>query len=191
MLLITVKKHDLISGFISFIKDLVIPEIKANKIVFIAITLFLTGFFLIVILSEHTIIEKLTISKFVAFFSVIGLLFSKKVVFPKYKIGTTEYFLLNFFGFGPFVTSLLLLINFSFTNETTISTHNIVHYELKETFSLNSPQFLIDLDDQFLENYEVFRMIQIGDMPQRPQQVTYSISTGILGVKILNWQKLE
>lgn len=179
------------SGFISFIKDLVIPEIKSNKIVFLSIILFLTGFFLIVILSQHTIIEKLTISKFVAFFSVIGLLVPKKNVFPNYNIGLTEYFLLNFFGLGPSITGLLLLVNFSFTHTPVISTHKIIHYELTETFSLNSPKFLIDLDDQFLENYEVFRMIRIDDMPQRPQEITYCISTGLLGVKILNWQKLQ
>lgn len=163
-----------------------------NFIVLMAAMFFL-GFGWCVNYYPETLIPFSTMSKILLFFAVIGLLvplryYAKWISFSKYEV-----ILFNILGLAPFLTGLLLLLNYNFTS-TKFKHYYSIHrtnIETKEQLQITG---LILEKNIFSQNYKVIDITYFPESDfEKYRFHEIIIYNGLLGLKVIkeNIQELE
>jgi len=163
-----------------------------NFIVFMVVMFFL-GFGWCVNYYPKTLISFSTMSKFLFFFAVIGLLiplryYAKWIFFTKYEV-----ILINILGLAPFLTGFLLLLNYNFT-----STKFKHYYSVHRTYVDNKEQLQVTglkLEKNILsQNYKIIDIAYFSESDFEKYRFNeIMIYNGFLGLKVIkeNIQELE
>lgn len=109
---------------------------KSYNTIYIMIVMFFLGFGWCVAFYPNTIITFISLTKFLFFFGVVGFLIPLKYYARWFHFSKYEVILLNIMGFAPFLTGLMLLINYS------ITTNHFNHYYSAQIYYENAAEQL-------------------------------------------------
>lgn len=135
-----------------------------------------------------TNIELTQTFKWFAFFALVFTLIPYKYMVK--LIAVDHYFMLaiNVVGFGPLFTSLFLILNFTFANNSVTERVEITHFHLgKETFNQND--VVIHLENEALDSIKKFRSFSAEVYyPEilESDYYQYTLKQGLFGYEVLS-----
>jgi hypothetical protein len=148
--------------------------------------MFFIGIFLMVFFGNKTLVTWKFISYIYLLIAVfITILPLKRLPFI-YFIRKELKILLTIFGLAPFLTGVLLMLNFIFTDNPVIKTVNVTaykYYPYDETVE-------VILDDDFFNQFSEIRKFTAKRLTNTPQAVVYTIKSGLLGMKVIDKSEL-
>ena len=134
----------------------------------------------------RTLISWIAISRFYAAFAVLFSLIPLKYYPLIYRIRKEMKVLFSIFGIAPFLTGLLLCVNFLFSSSSTHEIYNIqdIHYYPSDHL------FEVELENGALDIRRELRRFSSDGILEAPVKVDCEIKQGLLGMKTVQHIRL-
>jgi cell division septal protein FtsQ len=158
---------------------------RSFKIILFSVLGFFVGSGLCVGYYHYTLIDIFNLSKFLVLFAVLGFLLPLKYYRRWFHFVKYEMIIFNVLGMGPFLTGLLLVLNFTFTTES--YTHN---YKIEKVYFEGDQEFQsmgVVLENNFFSGER--KIVELTDIP--PNEVVgksflkVTISKGLFGYEVI------
>lgn len=160
----------------------------------IMVFVFFGGYISVAYVGHFTLVSAFFISKVVAFFSVVFMLFPFRWYKRFLHFNVYETVLFNILAVGPGITALLLWINFLICTEIKTEVYLIRAKELETVGTFNAGKHTIFLENDAYEEYPEIRIFENSDYPLLAEAtaIRYKMGNGILGYKVvLEYEFLE
>ncbi|NUM49494.1 MAG: hypothetical protein HUU48_00125 [Flavobacteriales bacterium] len=155
---------------------------------------FFGGFISIAYVGHYTLISVFFISKVIAFFLVVFMLFPFRWYKRFLSFNIYEILLFNVLTVGPGMTALLLWINFLICTEIKTEVYFIRSKQLETVGTFNANKHTIILENNAYEEYPEIRIFENSNYPllAKATAIRYKMGNGILGYKVvLEYEFLE
>jgi len=135
-----------------------------------------------------TDIELSQTAKWFAFFALVFTLVPYRIMYQMIPVDYYFMLVINTIGFGPFFTSLFLMLNLIFANHTVTERVRISHFHLgKDAF--NQKDVVIHLENKALSNTIKFRSfsseVYYSDINES-NYFNYTIKQGLFGYDVMS-----
>lgn len=145
------------------------------------------GIILLFFLSSKTDISLIETLKWLVFFALIFTLIPYKWTVKLLPVEFHFMVAINIIALGPILTSMFLVLNFSFSSNPITRTSHIDYYHSgKESF--NNNDVVLELEHDALQDQKSFRSFEYGHYIEEimdHENYTYTIEEGLFGYDVL------
>lgn len=160
----------------------------------IMVVVFFGALISIAYVGHYTLVSIFFISKVIAFFSVVFMLFPFRWYKRFLNFNIYEMVLFNILAIGPGMTALLLWINFLIHTEMKNEVYFIRSKQLETVGTFNANKHTIILENNAYEEYPEIRIFENSDyhLLAGATAIRYKMGKGILGYQVvLEYEFLE
>ena len=143
-----------------------------------------------------TLMSLVELSRWLAFFCLIGLFIPARLYHRFLSLYQFEIFFFNLFAVGPLALSVLLLANFllSSSETYTVSKKTIEYEQVERTLLNNAVGFRWQLENDTLDEYPNLRLFYAAEhsmFMDKVCEITFEFREGFLGWPLIENKQIE
>lgn len=155
---------------------------RSEKHIQIMAALFFIGFLLTIAYGFKTLLTWGQISQLFFGCAVIFSLLPVKILPVIYRIRKELKIILGVGALAPFVTGLVLMLNFHFSHVYEIQTTKVIYYQ----FQYSERIIMVDIENKILNKHLEIRKFSLDKFNFEPDSAAYEIHKGFMGIKSVN-----